>query len=134
MFVKLTLPKIRPSGGVIISFTNESTILTNAVPTMTPIAISTTVPLVANSLKFFKKRMVLPSLFARLYQYMNKGWCSFDLHASSQSHLAIQQKKSPTWTLSLYYSASNTRTSFIVSPFLIAFTALIPEVTLPKTV
>jgi hypothetical protein len=42
-----------PIGGMITSFTTESTILPKAAPMMMPTAMSTTLPLTANSLNSF---------------------------------------------------------------------------------
>ncbi len=40
-----------PSGGMMMFSTSEETILPKAAPTMTPTAMSTTLPFMANSLK-----------------------------------------------------------------------------------
>src|SRR6185369_1474535 len=48
-FEKSRPPKMRPTIGMIRSFTSESTILPNAAPMMTPTARSITFPLTANS-------------------------------------------------------------------------------------
>ena len=52
-FVKSTFPNNQPRGGIIISFTIESTILPNAAPIMIPTAISITLPRIANVLNSF---------------------------------------------------------------------------------
>ena len=44
-------PINQPMGGIMMSLTTEETILPNALPIITPTAISITLPLTANSLK-----------------------------------------------------------------------------------
>ena len=56
-FEKLVFPTKTPIGGMIMSLTSELTILLNALPMMTPTAMSMTLPLRANVLNSCKKRM-----------------------------------------------------------------------------
>lgn len=53
-------PMSKPSGGMIISATNDDTILPNAAPMMTPTAKSTTFPRIANSRNSFKNSFYSP--------------------------------------------------------------------------
>ena len=57
--VKSTRPKAKPKGGMMMSFTNEVTILPKAPPTITPTAMSITLPRMANSLNSFKNLLIV---------------------------------------------------------------------------
>ena len=48
---KSILPSNKPKGGIKISEVNEETILPNAAPIITPVAISTTLPRITNFLR-----------------------------------------------------------------------------------
>ena len=50
---------MRPTTGMMMSLTSESTILPNAAPMMTPTARSTTLPLAANSLNSVASPMLV---------------------------------------------------------------------------
>src|SRR5262245_44105892 len=52
-YEKSTFPRSRPSGGIRTSFTADVTIFPNAPPMMIPIAMSRTLPRMANSLNSF---------------------------------------------------------------------------------
>ena len=66
--VRSILPMARLMRGVIISFTRDVTILPKALPMITPTAMSTTLPFMANALKslknFFIKKPSLLKLFS----------------------------------------------------------------------
>ncbi len=57
-WLKSVLPSRAPTGGMMISFTSDDTILPNAPPMMTPTAMSITLPLRANSLNSLKNAMI----------------------------------------------------------------------------
>ena len=59
---KSSLPKTRPTSGMMTSATSESTILPKAAPMITPTARSITLPLTANSRNSFRKLMVPSSV------------------------------------------------------------------------
>src|SRR5271166_3735392 len=61
--VKSTPPVSMPSGGIITSLRKEETIFPNAPPMITPTAMSTTLPLTANSLNSSTIFMDLRSLW-----------------------------------------------------------------------
>ena len=58
-FLKFTPPIKRPIGGMMMSLTNEETILPKAPPIIIPTAISTTLPFMAKALNSFKKLIAL---------------------------------------------------------------------------
>jgi hypothetical protein len=57
--LKSTLPISKPIGGMMTSLTSDVTILPNAAPMMMPMAMSMTLPRIANSLNSFSI-VVLP--------------------------------------------------------------------------
>lgn len=57
--LKLTPPISHPIGGMMTSATMLLTILPNAPPMITPTAMSTTLPFMANVLKSFKNELII---------------------------------------------------------------------------
>src|SRR6185312_16964206 len=91
---KSTLPRMRPSGGMMMSLTSDVTILPKAAPMMTPMARSTTLPRMANSRNsrsMTNPRALLPAPSSRQGRRTRKRRESSVVHPSGLQQVADRQ-------------------------------------------